>query len=377
MDGDKRHSWNVGRILARRGALIWVILAMSCSWALAQTAQETVSQKQEEDALTKLEKSPWVIAPIFSSNPKLGTSLGAMVGYIHYFDEKSRPTIFNVMGQYTSTDSIVAALGTRSSFDEDHQRLIAGLVYGNIKNDYNDYLGTGIPLKNNAEMHAFITRYTYRVQGNWFVGAQGIYQNFTVTGQTDFDDQVLDFLGVKPFKSAGLGLVLQEDSRDNEFMPTKGWFLNLNNVAYRESLGSQSDYDFYRLELRYYLEHGDRNVLAFRQMNAFTNDAPSAARASVQLRGYKIGQYSADNMSSIEAEERYRFAEKWTATVFIGVACLYGGGLSCSDSVNLFPAWGAGVQYILKPKEGIVLNLEYALGKDGNYGVYLKMGYAY
>src|SRR3974390_3419783 len=97
MDGDKRHSWNVGRILARRGALIWVILAMSCSWALAQTAQETVSQKQEEDALTKLEKSPWVIAPIFSSNPKLGTSLGAMVGYIHYFDEKSRPTIFNVM----------------------------------------------------------------------------------------------------------------------------------------------------------------------------------------------------------------------------------------------------------------------------------------
>jgi hypothetical protein len=38
---------------------------------------------------------------------------------------------------------------------------------------------------------------------------------------------------------------------------------------------------------------------------------------------------------------------------------------------------GAGVQYILKPKEGIVMNLEYAQGKDGNYGIYLKMGYAY
>jgi hypothetical protein len=35
------------------------------------------------------------------------------------------------------------------------------------------------------------------------------------------------------------------------------------------------------------------------------------------------------------------------------------------------------VQYILKPKEGIVLNLEYAAGEDGNYGVYLKMGYAF
>jgi len=35
------------------------------------------------------------------------------------------------------------------------------------------------------------------------------------------------------------------------------------------------------------------------------------------------------------------------------------------------------VQYIVKAKEGIVLNLEYAQGKAGNYGVYLKMGYAY
>jgi len=29
-------------------------------------------------------------------------------------------------------------------------------------------------------------------------------------------------------------------------------------------------------------------------------------------------------------------------------------------------------QYILKPQVGIVLNLEYAHGKDGNYGVLLK-----
>ena len=35
------------------------------------------------------------------------------------------------------------------------------------------------------------------------------------------------------------------------------------------------------------------------------------------------------------------------------------------------------VQYVLKPKEGIVLNFEYAAGKDSNYGFYLKMGYAY
>jgi hypothetical protein len=112
-------------------------------------------------------------------------------------------------------------------------------------------------------------------------------------------------------------------------------------------------------------------------LNHFTSDAPTQTKAPVQLRGYKIGQYTGEYMSHIELEERYRFAEKFTATGFVGVACIYGDGKNCSESENLYPAAGAGVQYLLKPKEGIVLNLEYAQGKSGNYGVYLKMGYAY
>ena len=58
-----------------------------------------------------------------------------------------------------------------------------------------------------------------------------------------------------------------------------------------------------------------------------------------------------------------------------GIACLYGGGQDCGDNDNLYPASGVGVQYLLKPKEGIVINLEYAVGKNDNQGVYLKMGY--
>ena len=206
---------------------------------------------------------------------------------------------------------------------------------------------------------------------------QGIYQNFAIAGQTEFDNLVLDVVGLQPYKSAGAGLVAQNDSRDNENMPTRGWLLNLNNMAFRESLGGDFDYEVYRAEIRYYIPHGNRNVFALRQLNHLTSDAPAAARAPVQLRGYKIGQYTGKYMSSIEGEERFRLAEKWTATLFAGVACLYGDGKDCSESANLYGAAGAGVQYILKPKEGIVLNLEYAAGKDGNYGVYLKMGYAY
>jgi outer membrane protein assembly factor BamA len=188
---------------------------------------------------------------------------------------------------------------------------------------------------------------------------------------------VLDALGVRPFESGGLGLVAQFDSRDDENLPTRGWLLNLNNIAYRESIGGDQDFYVYRFDVRYFAPHGKGHVFAVRQLNHLTQDAPTVARAPVQLRGYKIGQYNGEYMSHIEVEERYRLAERWTATLFLGLACTYGAGQHCSDSANLFGAAGGGVQYILKPREGIVLNLEYAKGKADNAGLYLKIGYAY
>ena len=352
-------------------------LATSCFGAHAQTEAKEGAAPAEEDAVTKFEKSPWLLAPVFQSNPKLGTALGALVGYVHYFDEKSRPSIFALMGQYTSTESIVAGAQARTSWDEDRQRLIAGTMYGYIKNDYSDYLGTGVPLQSNSEVKGLIARYTRRVHGNWFLGVQALYQNFGIGGETAFDQVVLDVLGVAPYKSGGAGLVAQYDSRDNENSPTQGWFSTLNNMAYRESLGGENDFDVIRADFRYYMPHGKGHVLAFRQLNHFTYDAPTQVNAAVQLRGYKLGQYNSDHMSHIEVEERYRIGAKFTASVFLGVACVYGGGKNCSDSANVFPAGGFGVQYILKPKEGIVMSLEYAQGKDSNNGVLLKMGYAY
>ncbi len=375
-----RESCRSASIAVIRHLLEWLLLAMSCSCALAQTegqqAPNAAAEARPAEAEQE-ERSPWLLAPVLKSDPKLGTAFGALAGYLHYFDAKSRPSIFAVTGQYTNTDSIVAGAFARTSFDEDRQRLLAGLMYGNIKNDYNDYLGTGVPVKTNAELRSFISRYLYRVRGDWFVGAQGIYQNFAIGGESAFDDEVLDILAVRPYKSGGVGLVVYRDSRDDENMPMRGSLLNLNNMAYRDWLGGEENFDVYRVDVRYFVPHGDGNVFAVRQLNHLTHDAPTQVKAPVQLRGYKIGEYNGEYMSSIEGEERLRLGEKWTSTLFLGVACTYGGGEDCSTSVNLYPVVGAGVQYVLKPREGIVLNLEYAQGKDANYGVYLKMGYAY
>jgi hypothetical protein len=105
---------------------------------------------------------------------------------------------------------------------------------GLIKNDYEDFLGTGQPLKSEDDLRAIATRYLYRVWDDWFVGLQGVYTNYQILGQNSLDDQILNTPGLTGFKSGGIGAVVMHDSRDNENSPSKGWVMNFNNIAYRE-----------------------------------------------------------------------------------------------------------------------------------------------
>jgi hypothetical protein len=166
------------------------------------------------------------------------------------------------------------------------------------------------------------------------------------------------------------------DSRDNEDMATTGWFLNLNNLAYREALGGAQSFDAYRIDLRAFWKHGKGHVLAMRQFNWLTSDAPSAAQGTVILRGYKQGQYLAPYMSSLEVEERWSFNRRWGATLFVGAAGLYGEPPVPLDR-SIYPSFGAGLQFVIKPQQRMNVNLEYAQGIEDNRGVYLKLGYAW
>jgi hypothetical protein len=155
-----------------------------------------------------------------------------------------------------------------------------------------------------------------------------------------------------------------------------GWYLNVNNLAYREALGGSDSYDAYRADLKFFLPHGRGHVLAVRQFNWFTHDAPAAGQATVVLRGYKFGQFLAPYMSSVEAEERLSFGRRWGSTAFAGLAGLYGTGPTPLER-QLFPVWGAGLHFILKPDKHLLANLEYAQGIEDNRGVYLKFGYSW
>ena len=88
-------------------------------------------------------------------------------------------------------------------------------------------------------------------------------------------------------------------------------------------------------------------------------------------------QYLGRHMTSIEGEERLRFSTRWGATIFGGAACLYGSGKQWVANDGWYPFAGAGIQFIVKPEDRMLLNFEFAHGNLNNYGIYLKFGYAW
>ena len=201
--------------------------------------------------------------------------------------------------------------------------------------------------------------------------------NYTISSESWFTDKILDSLGLTGFDSNAIGLVAQFDDRDNQNSPTSGQFFNVNNLAYREGLGGDESFDVFNMDYRRYIEHGDGHVFAWRTRARVTDDAPIGGYSSVQLRGYVPGNYLAPHGFTIEGEERYRLNDRWGLAGFGGLACLLEDISDCGDRENWYPAIGAGLIFALKPKEKIVVRLDYAAGEADNSGIYLSFGHPF
>ncbi len=358
MDKEKTMSWLKGCLL-----VLFILAAVS------------VQARENKDTPTGGEKkqSPFFITPLVSSDPKVSTSGGVLAGYIHQFDEKSPPSLFGVTGAYSTTDSWYTGVFGKTYFGRDNHRLTTVLAMGEIRNDYSDFLGSGQDVQTTDDLTMFGLRYVFRVFDRWYIGPQFISTNYAISGDNLLSGDILDEVGLVGFKSNGIGLIALYDSRDNQYSPSAGQFFQVFNTAYSEDLGGDVSFEAYTADYRHYLSHGrGGHVLALHAKGRWTNNAPSSGYSSVDVRGYTKGQYLAPHMTLVEFDERFALTEKFGLTAFAGLAVLYGHG-SSDGSDSLFPAGGAGIYHQLNDNK-MVVRADFAFGKEGNYGFYLKFG---
>src|SRR6188768_2566735 len=118
--------------------LIGFVLCLKLALTLQAVPQSAATAPKPDEP--KERSSPWLLVPVVSSNPKLGTAFGGMGAYLRKFDDASQVSMFGATYQYTSTESTIAGAFARTSWGADHHRLVALAAFGYIKNDYDDYL---------------------------------------------------------------------------------------------------------------------------------------------------------------------------------------------------------------------------------------------
>ncbi|WP_157604634.1 BamA/TamA family outer membrane protein [Solitalea canadensis] len=237
--------------------------------------------------------------------------------------------------------------------------------------------------------------------GGYFYGGLGIhydkYYNVEIDPESDqspVDNPYIDYTtryNFNPTESAGSGISanLLYDTRDNLFNTYKGLFLLANYRVYREGLGSTTDWQELRFELRNFhsLASNNRQILALWIYSDFIigGNAPYMHLPAVGWdsfnntgRGYIQGRFRGPSL--IYSELEYRYAISGNGLVG-GVAFVNASSVSNPDTdLNLFqniaPAGGIGLRIKLNKETRTNLRLDFAVGRQST-GVYLNISEAF
>jgi hypothetical protein len=333
-------------------------------------------------------RKPWLITPTLSADPKLGANVGALIAYVKKLDAESTPSMFGLSVSYSDTDSSTGALFGQLYWGQDTRRLTLLAATAEVNNEYDDFLNLGSAVETQDSVHSYAARYMQQFRpGGWFAGIQGVSTNYTV-GADDSLQGVIDQIGLSGFDATGLGLILQHDTMDNQRDPGAGHLFTLHNIAYRKTFGGESSFDVGLLDLSWYHSLGNSwskrtsraPVIAVQVTARVTDDAPPSGFSSVTLPSYTRGNYLSQHYSHLLVDGRFPLTKKFGLVAFGGVGCQFGVDIlnrdvSCDDA--LFPAFGAGVSYMLKEEASVLIRLEFAKGKSDNEAVYLRFGHSF
>ena len=274
------------------GIALWLLLGNVIPWpvqAKEPPSENSLAEQYEAEAEVEAEEvtpavelKPWLITPTLSADPKLGTNVGGLIAYLKKLDAESTPSMTGLSVSYSDTDSMTGALFSQLYWKADSRRLSLLAAGAEVNNEYDDFLGTGQTVKTQDNVHALGFRYLHKFRpGGWFIGVQGISTNYAV-GADGMLEVALNQIGLSGFDAAGLGLVFQLDTMDNQRDPSSGHLHTLHNFAYRESLGGEASFDVGYADLRWYRrveqisigENGRSPVVAVQLKGRFTADAP-------------------------------------------------------------------------------------------------------
>ena len=318
-----------------------------------------------------LNHSGFLPVPVVITDPMVGTGGGAM---LMFFDESmaqaaqraksegttmAPPNITGVGGAATDNGTWFAGAFHFHTWGGDRYRYIGGLGKAHLEADF--YGALNKPRAYGLDGDFLIQQLLFKMgESHWYIGPR-----YTFLGtKTTFEGSVIEGLNLEPRdrRAGKASVVVDYDSRDNMFYPSKGLYMEGEAGLSRDWLGSTQSFEIYNLRGYGWQPVGKAWVWGLRLDTQFARgDVPFYAAPFVSLRGVASGQYQDNNVVVGEVEGRYNVNARWSVLGFGGAGKAWG---RWHDFDNTDTAWNAGLgfRYLIARKLGVTVGMDVARG---------------
>jgi hypothetical protein len=275
----------------------------------------------------------------------------------------------------------MAFAGDSSHWYGDRVQTLAAVGGGQLNLDFyglgnsSDSLDEPISYTLDASLALVQGSWKLKPKSPWSVGLRYVYSQVEPKLR-DAPAQVPGLLDRVDMKISAPSLVLEYDSRNNLFTPTRGIYSESSYMDSLEELGATESFQRFEQILMGWVPINEKWTLGLRGDYQWSSDGtPFFLRPYIPLRGVAAMRYQGDEMASVEAEARWQFRGRWS---LVGAA---GYGTAHTER-ELFSAtrevWSGavGFRYELARLFGMHAGLDVGFS-SGETAVYFQVGSAW
>ena len=322
--------------------------------------------------------------PIIVTEPAVGYGGGGAGMFLRPRREAgdegwARPDISAVGAFGTQNGTWGAFAGDSSRWLDGRLRTLLGAGTGQLNLDFYGLgsapssLNQGV--RTSLQFAGFVAQANWQLapKSPWSVGVRYVYADVDPKPR---EGSVLPGADQIRVKISAPTAVLEFDTRDNVFTPTRGIYAETSWLASREALGASVDFERFEQVLIGWHPLPHDVTLGARGIYAWSSDGtPFFLRPFVQLRGVPAARYQGDQAASVELEARWQFMGRWSVVAFGGAGTTRTDRQSFTATQNV-GAGGVGFRYKLASKFGMDAGIDVA-HSPGTTALYFVVGNAW
>jgi len=322
--------------------------------------------------------------PLIVTEPAIGYGGGVALAYFSQsFEERAEqsrargervapPDIAVGLGIGTENGTWAGGAGYLGFWDQDRYRYMGAAGKAQLHLDYYSVVGDARAYQLDAK--AVVQSLLRRIEGrSWFAGGRFVY----IDTHSRFDNGAPQDVPARSLDTSigKLGIVVDYDSRDNIFTPSRGTFVETEAAFARGAFGSSSQFETLYTRAYTWIPAGDFVIGLRGDAQLSGGDVPFYAQPFIALRGVPVARYQDRNALMAETEVRWNLTPRWAAVGFAGVGKAFGRRQSW-DEAETVVSRGAGFRYLIARKLGLYAGLDAAWGPQKS-AFYIQVGSAW